>query len=46
MPSCQVIETPCKVNLHLGIHRGRDERGYHRVDSVMVPVSLCDTVAV
>lgn len=46
MLSRQVIETPCKVNLHLGIHRGRDERGYHRVDSVMVPVALCDTVAV
>ena len=46
MPSRQVVETPCKVNLHLGIHRGRDERGYHQVDSVMVPVSLCDTIAV
>lgn len=46
MPSRQVIDTPCKVNLHLGIHRGRDERGYHRVDSVMVPVSLFDTVTV
>lgn len=42
----QVVETPCKVNLHLGIHRGRDGRGYHRVDSVMVPVSLCDTIVV
>ena len=46
MPGRQVIETPCKVNLHLGIHQGRDERGYHRVDSVMVPVALYDTVTV
>lgn len=41
-----VVVTPCKVNLHLGVHAGRDERGYHRVDSVMVPVDLCDVVAV
>ena len=46
MTGRQVIETPCKVNLHLGIHCGRDGRGYHRVDSVMVPVALCDTVSV
>lgn len=46
MSGRQVIETPCKVNLHLGIHRGRDERGYHQVDSVMVPVSLFDTITV
>ncbi len=42
----QVVETPCKINLHLGIHHETDERGYHRVDSVMVPVNLCDTVVV
>ena len=41
-----VVTTPCKVNLHLGVHREKDARGYHRVDSVMVPVDLCDTVAV
>lgn len=44
--SRQVVETPCKVNLHLGIHHEKDARGYHRVDSVMVPVALCDTVVV
>ncbi len=44
--SRQVVETPCKVNLYLGIHHETDARGYHRVDSVMVPVSLCDTVVV
>ena len=41
-----VIETPCKVNLHLGIHHDLDARGYHRVDSVMVPIALFDTVSV
>lgn len=46
MTGRQVIETPCKVNLYLGIHDERDERGYHRVDSVMVPISLCDTIVV
>lgn len=40
------IDIPCKVNLHLGIHAGRDERGYHRADSVMAPVALFDTVRV
>lgn len=42
----QVLETPCKVNLYLGVHFGRDARGYHRVDSVMVPVALFDTIEV
>ena len=42
----QVVSTPCKVNLHLGIHAGRDARGYHRVDSVMVPVALFDTIEI
>ena len=41
-----VVTTPCKVNLHLGVHHQTDERGYHLVDSVMVPVGLCDVVAV
>lgn len=40
------IETPCKVNLYLGVHRERDARGYHRVDSLMVPVALFDEVVV
>lgn len=40
------LEAPCKINLHLGVHHGRDERGYHRVDSVMVPVALFDTICV
>lgn len=41
-----VITTPCKINLYLGIHPECDSRGYHRVDSLMVPVDLCDTVSV
>ena len=42
----QVIQIPCKVNLHLGIHTQKDQRGYHKVDSLMVPVALYDTVVV
>lgn len=40
------IAAPAKLNLHLGIHPGRDERGYHRADSVMVAVSLADELLV
>ena len=42
----QTINIPCKVNLHLGIHTQKDQRGYHKVDSLMVPVALYDTVVV
>ncbi len=42
----QTIQIPCKVNLHLGIHTQKDRRGYHKVDSLMVPVALYDTVVV
>jgi 4-diphosphocytidyl-2-C-methyl-D-erythritol kinase len=34
------------VNLHLGIYPGRDERGYHRADSVMIALALGDAVTV
>lgn len=37
---------PAKLNLHLGIHPGRDERGYHRADSVMIGVALADRVRI
>lgn len=40
------LRAPAKVNLHLGIHAGRDERGYHRADSLMVAVGLFDEVEV
>lgn len=46
MAAVTVVRTPCKVNLHLGVHAERDVRGYHRVDSVMAPVALFDTVRV
>ena len=42
----QTIKIPCKVNFHLGIHAQKDQRGYHKVDSLMVPVALYDTVVV
>ncbi len=42
----QTIQIPCKVNLHLSIHAQKDQRGYHKVDSLMVPVALYDTVVV
>ena len=35
-----------KINLYLGVHTERDDRGYHRVDSLMAAVSLSDTVTV
>lgn len=40
------ILAPCKVNLYLGVHHETDARSYHRVDSLMVPVALFDTVTV
>lgn len=46
MPGAQRVVTPCKVNLHLGVHAQRDARGYHRVDSVMLAVAPCDVVTV
>lgn len=42
----QVVFAPCKINLHLGIHAQTDSRGYHFVDSVMMPVGLFDEVTV
>lgn len=40
------LRAPVKVNLHLGIYPGRDERGYHRADSVMIALALGDVVTV
>ena len=37
---------PAKLNLHLGIYPGRDARGYHRADSVMIAVGLSDVVRI
>jgi len=40
------LKAPAKVNLHLGVHAEFDERHYHRVDSVMASLDLCDLVTV
>ena len=42
----QTVQAPCKVNLHLGIYSEKDARGYHRVDSVMVPLALYDAISI
>ena len=42
----QTVQAPCKINLHLGIYAEKDARGYHRVDSVMVPVGLFNTITI
>lgn len=39
-----VVTAPAKVNLYLGVHTQRDDRGHHRVDSVMAATSLADVV--
>lgn len=39
-----VRQTPAKVNLHLGVYPGVDNRGYHRVDSVMLPITLHNSI--
>ena len=46
MASDNIILAPAKVNLHLGVHAQKDERGYHRVDSVMIALDLADVVSV
>lgn len=38
------IAAPAKINLYLGVHTEKDERGYHKVDSVMAAVDLFDIV--
>ncbi len=40
------VLAPAKLNVHLGIYPGRDERGYHRADSVMIGVALADRVQI
>lgn len=41
-----MITAPAKINFYLGVHPERDERGYHKVDSVMTCIDLTDTVAI
>ena len=40
------LSAPAKIKLYLGVHTERDDRGYHRVDSLMAAVGLSDTVTV
>ena len=40
------VSAPAKINLYLGVYPERDERGYHRVDSVMCCVDLADSVSI
>ena len=28
------LSAPAKINLYLGVHTERDDRGYHKVDSL------------
>lgn len=41
-----LITAPGKINLYLGVHEERDERGYHKVDTVMTTIDLADTIAI
>lgn len=41
-----LVSAPAKINLYLGVHQEKDERGYHRVDSVMTAIDLADVVAI
>ena len=41
-----LVTAPAKVNLYLGVHNETDERGYHRVDSVMTTLDLADVLAI
>lgn len=45
VPSTFVTCAPAKINVHLGIYpHAPGEHGYHRADSIMMPLSLCDWV--
>ena len=38
-----VIQTPAKLNLFFEVHGKRDD-GYHEIETLMCPISLCDTL--
>lgn len=40
------LSAPAKINLYLGVHTERDDRGYHKVDSLMAAIGLADIVTV
>ncbi len=39
------LRAPAKINLYLGV-TGKEENGYHTVETIMQAISLCDTVTV
>lgn len=41
-----IVNAPAKLNLYLGIHPEKNERGYHRVDTIMTALELSDTVEI
>ena len=45
MATAEVLKLPAPAKLNLGLRVvGRRPDGYHLIESVMVPVSLCDRV--
>lgn len=40
------MKAPAKVNLYLGVHELLDERGYHRVDTIMAGINVYDEVCI
>lgn len=41
-----LVRAHAKINLLLSVTPGLDEGGYHRVDTIMCPLELCDLVSV
>ena len=39
------LSAPAKINLYLGVHTERDDRGYHRVDSLMAAAMVLMALA-
>ena len=43
--SIKDISNAMKINLGLKV-KGKDEKGYHLLDMVMLPISLCDNIEI
>ena len=39
------LKAYAKINLGLKV-KGKDEKGYHLLDMVMLPISLCDNIEI